>query len=222
MAVMRPYATIRKGVLALLTSVSAIATVIPAHAVNPQVELVTERGTMIVALYAERAPVSVANFISLVNNHHYDGLIFHRVISGFMIQTGGFSFDMTPREPDTDNIANESTNGLTNKRGTLAMARTNDPNSARAQFFINHRNNSSLNMRGDRAGYAVFGKVVEGMRVVDAIARVRTGNHGPYQNVPLEPIRILTAKLLNPDAWTATGTGDTTVEPSFERPIPIR
>jgi cyclophilin family peptidyl-prolyl cis-trans isomerase len=220
MAVMRPYATICKGFWALLTSVAAIVTVMPAQADNPRVELATERGLMIVELYAERAPISVANFISLVNNHHYDGLIFHRVISGFMIQTGGFTFDMTPREPGTDNIVNESTNGLTNKRGTLAMARTNDPNSARAQFFINHRNNSSLNMRGDSAGYAVFGKVVEGMRVLDAIARVRTGNHGPYQNVPLEPIRIVTAKLLNPDAWT--GIGDTTVEPSFERPIPIR
>lgn len=217
---MRPYATICKGFWALLASVVAIVTVMPAQADNPRVELATERGSMIVELYAERAPVSVANFISLVNNHHYDGLIFHRVISGFMIQTGGFTFDMTPREPGTDNIVNESTNGLTNKRGTLAMARTNDPNSARAQFFINHRNNSSLNMRGDSAGYAVFGKVVEGMRVLDAIARVRTGNHGPYQNVPLEPIRIVTAKLLNPDA--STGIGDTTVEPSFERPIPIR
>ena len=217
---MRPYATIREGFLALLTSVAAIATVMPAQADNPRVELATESGSMIVELYAERAPVSVANFISLVNNHHYDGLIFHRVISGFMIQTGGFTFDMTPREPGTDNIINESTNGLTNKRGTLAMARTNDPNSARAQFFINHRNNSSLNMRGDSAGYAVFGKVIEGMRVLDAIARVRTGNHGPYQNVPLEPIRIVTAKLLNPDA--GSGIGDTTVEPSFERPIPIR
>ncbi len=220
MAVMGPYTTIRKGFWALLASIAALATVMPAHADNPRVELVTERGSIIVELYAERAPVSVANFISLVNNHHYDGLIFHRVISGFMIQTGGFTFDMTPREPGTDNISNEATNGLTNKRGTLAMARTNDPNSARAQFFINHRNNVSLNMRSDSAGYSVFGKVAEGMRVVDAIARVRTGNHGPYQNVPLEPIRILTAKLLNPDAWT--GTGAITVEPSFERPIPIR
>lgn len=220
MAVMGPYTTIRKCFWTLLVSVAAIAMEMPAHADNPRVELVTERGSIIVDLYAERAPVSVANFISLVNNHHYDGLIFHRVVSGFMIQTGGFTFDMTPREPGTDNIPNEAINGLTNKRGTLAMARTNDPNSARAQFFINHRNNASLNMRSGSAGYSVFGKVIEGMRVVDAIARVRTGNHGPYQNVPLEPIRILTAKLLNPDAWT--GTGATTVEPSFERPIPIR
>ena len=201
-----------------------IITAAPAFSEQPRVELLTERGTIIVQLNSERAPVSVANFINLVKSHHYDGLIFHRVISGFMIQTGGFTFDMTAREPGSEDIANESSNGLTNKRGTLAMARTDDPDSARAQFFINHRNNSSLNARKGRAGYTVFGKVVEGMKIVDSIAKVKTGDYGSYSDVPIEPIRILTARLLNPtvlpDNSTATATATTGV--SFERPIPIR
>jgi len=117
-------------------------------------------------------------------------------------------------------IVNESFNGLANKRGTISMARTSDPDSAQAQFFINHKNNGSLNAKGNKAGYAVFGAVISGMNVVDAIAETEVHNLGMHQNVPVTPIRILTARLLNPAAWTPLPEAKKL--PAFEKPIPIR
>ena len=187
---------------------------------NPQVVLKTEIGDILVELFPKAAPVSVDNFVKLVNDYHYDGLIFHRVISGFMIQAGGFTFDFSPRESSRGSIVNESSNGLKNKRGTLAMARMNDPDSASAQFFINHKSNGFLNPKGDNKGYAVFGAVVAGMNVVDAIAAVETQTLGYYADVPVKPIRILSARLVNPESWTPLP------EPApahvIEKPVPIR
>ena len=187
---------------------------------NPQVVLKTEMGNILVELFPKAAPVSVDNFVKLVNDYHYDGLIFHRVISGFMIQAGGFTFDFSPRESSRGSIVNESSNGLKNKRGTLAMARMNDPDSASAQFFINHKSNGFLNPKGDNKGYAVFGAVVAGMNVVDAIAAVETQTLGYYADVPVKPIRILSARLVNPESWTPLP--EPAPAPVIEKPVPIR
>ena len=187
---------------------------------NPQVVLKTEIGDILVELFPKAAPVSVDNFVKLVNDYHYDGLIFHRVISGFMIQAGGFTFDFSPRESSRGPIVNESSNGLKNKRGTLAMARMNDPDSASAQFFINHKSNGFLNPKGDNKGYAVFGAVVAGMNVMDAIAAVETQTLGYYADVPVKPIRILSARLVNPESWTPLP--EPAPAPVIEKPVPIR
>jgi cyclophilin family peptidyl-prolyl cis-trans isomerase len=187
---------------------------------NPQIVLKTEMGDILVELFPKAAPVSVDNFVKLVNDYHYDGLIFHRVISGFMIQAGGFTFDFSPRESSRGSIVNESSNGLKNKRGTLAMARMNDPDSASAQFFINHKSNGFLNPKGDNKGYAVFGAVVAGMNVVDAIAAVETQTLGYYADVPVKPIRILSARLVNPESWTPLP--EPAPAPVIEKPVPIR
>ena len=187
---------------------------------NPKVVLKTEMGDILVELFPKAAPVSVDNFVKLVNDYHYDGLIFHRVISGFMIQAGGFTFDFSPRESSRGSIVNESSNGLKNKRGTLAMARMNDPDSASAQFFINHKSNGFLNPKGDNKGYAVFGAVVAGMNVVDAIAAVETQTLGYYADVPVKPIRILSARLVNPESWTPLP--EPAPAPVIEKPVPIR
>ena len=187
---------------------------------NPRVELKTEMGDIVVELFPKAAPASVDNFIKLVNDYHYDGLIFHRVIKGFMIQAGGFTFDFSARESSRGSIVNESSNGLKNKRGTLAMARMNDPDSAEAQFFINHKSNGFLDPKGGNEGYAVFGAVVAGMNVVDAIATVETQTLGYYADVPVEPIRILSARLLNPETWTPLP--EPAPAPVIERPAPIR
>ena len=164
----------------------------------PRVALDTSKGRIVLELDAAKAPKTVANFLQYVKSGHYNGVIFHRVIDGFMIQTGGFTSDMTQKSTKPP-IANEADNGLHNDRGTLAMARTSDPNSASAQFFINTVSNDSLNHRGKTPqgwGYAVFGKVVEGMDVVDQIAKVRTGNRSGHQNVPVEPVVIQKATAL--------------------------
>ena len=187
---------------------------------NPKVVLKTEMGDILVELFPKAAPVSVDNFVKLVNDYHYDGLIFHRVISGFMIQAGGFTFYFSPRESSRGSIVNESSNGLKNKRGTLAMARMNDPDSASAQFFINHKSNGFLNPKGDNKGYAVFGAVVAGMNVVDAIAAVETQTLGYYADVPVKPIRILSARLVNPESWTPLP--EPAPAPVIEKPVPIR
>ena len=158
-----------------------------AFSVNPLVRLETEKGNIEIELLPNQAPITVDNFIKLVNDYHYDGLIFHRVIKNFMIQTGGFTFDFTSRESNRSAILNESANGLKNKRGTVAMARTSDPNSAKAQIFINHKDNDFLDSKGNTIGYAVFGKIVSGMEIVDKIAQVPTRSLGQYQNVPVEP-----------------------------------
>jgi len=188
---------------------------------NPRVKLATEKGDIILELFPAKAPISVDNFIKHANSFHYDGLIFHRVIKGFMIQSGGFTFDLTPRLSDRTPITNESKNGLSNSRGTIAMARTSDPDSAQAQFFINHASNRRLDTRGEKIGYAVFGKVTSGMDVVDSIAKVRTQTVSAYSDVPVEPIRILTARLLNPKAWTALKDSEPAA-PAFERPVPLK
>ena len=156
------------------------------------VVITTSKGVIEVELDAAKAPKSVENFLKYVDKKHYDGTIFHRVISGFMIQGGGFKQDMTQKPTDAP-IAIESMNGLKNKRGTIAMARTGDPNSATSQFFINHADNVFLDYRDmsmQGIGYAVFGTVTKGLDVVDAIASVATGNKGPFQNVPNNPVII--------------------------------
>jgi len=162
---------------------------------NPHVVLTTSYGDIEIELNADKAPISTQNFLGYLEAGFYTGTQFHRVIPGFMIQGGGFDADM--RQKDTFKpIRNEADNGLRNERGTLAMARTQDVDSATSQFFINHKDNDFLNHGGRDFGYAVFGKVVRGMDVVDRIAGVRTGNRGMHQNVPLEPVLILNARKL--------------------------
>ena len=165
---------------------------------NPQVLLKTSKGDITLELNAEKAPVTVANFIQYVEDKHYDGISFHRVIEGFMIQGGGYDAQYKER-PTRDSIENEAKNGLKNERGSIAMARTSAPHSASAQFFINHRDNDNLDYPSfDGWGYAVFGKVVDGMDVVDAIASTETGRLPPFgQDVPLEPVLIESATLLS-------------------------
>lgn len=165
-----------------------------AGAENPVVILDTTKGPITIELDPAKAPVTVENFLKYVDGKFYDGLVFHRVIDGFMIQGGGMDEKM--REKDTlAPIKNEASNGLSNARGTIAMARTNDPDSATAQFFINLVDNSrGLDPRPGSAGYTVFGRVISGMEVVDAIAKVPTGQRGPHGDVPLEPITIKSAR----------------------------
>ncbi len=156
------------------------------------VKMETSKGTIVLELDAANAPLTVENFLTYVREGFYDGTIFHRVISNFMIQGGGFTSEMT-QKPTHDPIRNEANNGLGNDTGTIAMARTNDPHSATAQFFINVRDNQFLNFSGENTqgwGYAVFGKVTEGMEVVNAIRDVATTTRGPFQDVPVETVTI--------------------------------
>lgn len=161
------------------------------------VKLHTNHGTITLELDAEKAPKTVENFLQYVRDGFFDGTIFHRVIDGFMIQGGGFEPGMT-QKPTRATIPNEAGNGLKNDTYTVAMARTNDPNSATAQFFINVANNSFLNHTSPTPqgyGYAVFGKVVEGMDVIDKLKKVKTGNRAGHQDVPLEDIVITQAEI---------------------------
>ena len=161
-----------------------------------KVEMKTSMGTMTIELDEEKAPVTVENFVGYAKDGFFDGTIFHRVINGFMIQGGGMNPDLSQKE-DKDPIVNEANNGLKNDKGTLAMARTNDPNSATSQFFINHADNAFLNYSGEaNPGYAVFGKVVDGMDVVEAIANVKTGRSGMYDDVPSEAVVIESVSIL--------------------------
>ena len=161
-----------------------------------RVKLTTSMGDIVIELNEDAAPVTVKNFLRYTQERFYNGTIFHRVMPNFMIQGGGFSADMEQR-PTHEPIINEGNNGLKNDRGTIAMARTNNPNSATCQFFINHTDNNSLNYDGpDKPGYAVFGKVVEGMDVVDKIASVQTANKGRSANVPVNAIVIESATLV--------------------------
>ncbi len=165
---------------------------------NPKVKIQTTLGDIALELDAAAAPVSVKNFLEYVNDGYYDGTIFHRVIKGFMIQGGGLTAKMQSK-PGNDPIVNEASNGLKNKRGTIAMARTADPDSATSQFFINHADNTFLDYTGptpDRIGYAVFGKVTEGMDVVDKIAAVKTGSRGYYDDVPTTTVEIVSVKQI--------------------------
>lgn len=188
----------------LLCALAACASFV-AHAADPRVKFETSLGSFTVELYAEKAPLSVANFLQYVNDKHYDGTVFHRVIPGFVAQGGGFDKGMN-QKPVRKPIALESKNGLKNDTGTLAMARTGDPNSATSQFYINLNNNGMLNHpQPDGHGYAVFGKVVEGMDVVSKMATVPTGNAGGMDDVPRTPILVTTARVL-PDANAAKNT----------------
>jgi len=164
----------------------------------PRVALETSLGTIVLELDPGKAPKTVENFLGYVRKGQYDGTIFHRVIRNFMVQGGGFDADMN-QKPVGAPIQNEATNGLKNLRGTIAMARTMDPHSATAQFFINTVDNRPLDYAAQTTegwGYAVFGKVVEGMEVVDAIEGVRTGQHGRFSDVPVDPVVITRAHVV--------------------------
>ena len=164
---------------------------------NPIIKMETSKGTITIELDAEKAPNSAANMVSYVRDGFYDGLIYHRVIPGFMIQGGGMHEDMSEKKNNAP-IKNEANNGLKNNRGTLAMARTNDPHSATSQFFINLKDNDFLNYTSESPagwGYAVFGKVTDGMDVVDEIAKVATGNNRGHGDVPLEAVTIIKATI---------------------------
>jgi|TARA_X000000950_G_scaffold127807_2_gene159765 peptidyl-prolyl cis-trans isomerase B (cyclophilin B) len=153
----------------------------------------TSHGDIKLELNKEKAPITTENFVAIAKSGYYEGTIFHRVINGFMIQGGGLNADMTNKSSGTAPIQNEANNGLPNDRGTVAMARTMDPHSATSQFFINHKDNNFLNHTGENPqgwGYAVFGKVTEGMDVVDKIADVATGSSGGHQDVPVDLITI--------------------------------
>ena len=164
-------------------------------AANPQVEMKTSFGTITLELYSDKAPKTVENFLQYAKEGHFKGTVFHRVIPGFMIQGGGF--DKTLRQkPTRPPIENEAINGLKNGIGTIAMARTSDPHSASAQFFINVADNAALNHAPTNFGYAVFGKVTKGMDVINKIVVVPTGNRGGHQNVPMEEVMIEDVKLI--------------------------
>jgi len=165
----------------------------------PSVVIHTSKGPITAELFSDQAPKSVENFLEYARSGHYEGTLFHRVIGNFMIQGGGFDRDMN-QKPTREPVENEADNGLSNARGTLAMARTNMPHSATAQFFINVTDNPALDHRGKQSGrtwgYAVFGRVTEGMDVVDEIRRVETQTLGPMQDVPVEPVVIERVEIL--------------------------
>jgi peptidyl-prolyl cis-trans isomerase A (cyclophilin A) len=179
---------------------------------GPVVVLETSLGRIRIGLYDDKSPVSTENFLKYVRKGHYNGTVFHRVIPNFMIQGGGMTPDMNEKPTDAP-IRNEARNGVRNSRGTLAMARTNDPNSATSQFFINLKDNAFLDFGIRGAGYAVFGEVVEGMDVVDKIAAVQTTTKGPHENVPVTPVLITSAKVEG-------GARPATARPASPRPSP--
>lgn len=210
--------------LALLFATATAMAQTPAAKANPRVEISTSEGIIIAELYADKAPKSVENFLAYVKSGHYNGTIFHRVIDGFMLQAGGYSANLSlksTREP----IQNEANNGLQNSRYTLAMARTGDPHSATSQFFINVADNAFLDHKspasGQTWGYAVFGKVVEGMEVVDAIAKLATttkvlgtkSGDTPMEDVPEENVVIQSAKILEGAESPAAEASDSTAKP---------
>jgi len=186
------------SLMLLLTTTFSFATEIKMSDTQSQVKLTTSMGDIVIQLNTEKAPISSENFLTYVKEGFYAGTIFHRVIPGFMAQGGGFDTDFNQKEVH-DSIKNEADNGLKNKRGTIAMARTPDPDSATAQFFINYKDSSFLDYTSPTAngwGYAVFAEVVEGMDVVDAMADAPTGNRGHHQDVPKEDIIIEKAEIL--------------------------
>ena len=178
--------------------VAALALALPVAVAAQTVKLATSEGEIVVELDRAKAPKTVDNFLGYVKSGHYDGTIFHRVIPNFMIQAGGMDKAMNEK-PTKAPIPLESRNGLKNERGAIAMARTGDPNSATAQFFINVKDNPFLDQPTSRDGngYAVFGKVVSGMEVVDKIRMVPTGDRGEHQNVPLQPVTIQRATVVS-------------------------
>jgi len=190
--------TLILSMMLFLTSTLSFATENTMSDTQTKVKLTTTLGEIIIQLNAAKAPVSSANFLTYVNEGFYNGTIFHRVILDFMAQGGGFDTSFNQKAVHAP-IKNEANNGLANSRGTIAMARTNDPNSATAQFFINYKDNSFLNHTSPTAsgwGYAVFGEVIEGMDVVDAMAKQATGNRGGHQDVPKTDIVIEKAEVV--------------------------
>jgi len=188
--------------IATFIAVATLAFSTVAVAANPEVELKTNMGVITLELYADKAPKTVENFLQYVKDGHFKGTIFHRVINGFMVQGGGFTADFAQKKTRSP-VQNEANNGLKNDIGTIAMARTSDPQSATAQFFINHKNNDFLNHSAPTPqgwGYTVFGKVIKGMDVVNKIAALETGPNGPFQSdVPRKPVVIEDAKILSAD-----------------------
>jgi cyclophilin family peptidyl-prolyl cis-trans isomerase len=187
-----------------------------ATAARPVVALETSLGTVKIALDRDKAPISVENFLQYVRSGHYDGTIFHRVIPNFMIQAGGFDANMKQKATKPP-IKNEAKNGLKNRRGTVAMARTNDPDSATSQFFINVKDNTMLDYGMRNAGYAVFGEVVEGMDVVDRIVAVPTTTRAPHADVPRMPVLIKSAREVG---GPKPAEGDAPARPKHPRPSP--
>ncbi len=197
--VLLPLSVIMAAILSLVifTTVKGEKSMNDETSSNPVVVIETTMGKITVELDAKNAPKTTANFLAYVDDGYFTETTFHRVIPNFMIQGGGINADMQDKPSKRAPIENEANNGLKNDRGTLAMARTNDPHSATSQFFINHKDNDFLNFSSESMqgwGYAVFGKVVDGMNVVDKIAEVKTGNKGGHQNVPLETISITAVK----------------------------
>lgn len=195
-----PSLPLRRRIAICLAAGVTVAALLPMAAsaqgtAAPRVKLNTSQGDIVLELYPDKAPKTVENFLQYVRDQHYDGTVFHRVISNFMIQGGGFTADLQ-QKPTRAPVALEATNGLKNDRGAIAMARTSNPNSATSQFFINTVNNANLNApMPDGYGYTVFGKVVTGLDVVDKIRAVPVGDRGMHQNVPQTPITILKATL---------------------------
>ncbi len=187
--------TLLTGLLLMTTSAVATADMV-------RVDMQTSEGPIVLELNADKAPVSVANFVEYANDGYFDGTVFHRVIEGFMVQGGGYT-ESLQRKDTRDPIKNEANNGLSNVRGSVAMARTNDPHSATAQFFINHGDNGRLDFRSETSfgyGYTVFGKVVEGMDVVDKIAELPTGAQGPFRSdVPQPLVVIESVRIVEPE-----------------------
>lgn len=186
-----------KKLISTLLLVSAFVSSAFAEDSRPQVIMQTNLGEIKLELFQEESPNTVKNFLTYVDNGFYEGTIFHRTIAGFMIQGGGFTKDMEQKDT-LDPIKNESTNGLSNKVGTIAMARTRHPHSATSQFFINTVNNPNLDTRGNRYGYAVFGRVLEGADLVLQISRTPTTAKNGHQNVPKQPIIIKKVSRVTP------------------------
>ncbi|HUW35859.1 MAG TPA: peptidylprolyl isomerase [Rhodocyclaceae bacterium] len=183
----------------LLLLAAGLTLSISALAANPVVEIETNQGRIVAEIYADKSPKTAANFLQYVKDGFYNGTVFHRVIDGFMIQGGGFTPDMKQKATRAP-IINEADNGLKNTAGTLAMARTSDPNSATAQFFINLADNAFLDFKapsGSAWGYAVFGRVTQGFDIVQKIGKLPTGNAGMFQDVPTKPVIIESVKLLS-------------------------
>ena len=187
--------TLKFAALACLALTLGMAALGTARAANPVVVMETSMGTIKIELFEDKAPITVKNFLAYVDDKHYDGLIFHRVIDGFMIQGGGMKPGMEEKKTK-DPIKNESSNGVKNTKGTLAMARTSVPDSATSQFFINVKDNDFLDKANSRdgVGYCVFGKVIEGMDVVEKIKGVKTTSKGGHENVPVEDVVIKSVK----------------------------
>lgn len=183
----------------IFVALCALIISVGAHAAKPTVELNTNKGTIIIELYPDKAPKTVANFLEYVNSGYYDGTIFHRVIPDFMVQGGGYT-QSYEKKPTKNPVENEANNGLQNRSGTVAMARTNDPHSATSQFFINVANNAFLNYRAPTArgyGYTVFGTVIKGMTVIHQISKAPTGSGGGFsQDVPQDMVIIKQARVV--------------------------